>query len=213
MGVSKGVKFNAGIPVDQVSLGAPAFQPTPPAGQPSGQPVTVAGAAAPSPPAASSGTGIGLGAIIGIVVGAVVALLIAGMPPCLVHLVCNVRAMEIFWKCLAHPETHFNSQGVPATNAVILTTACQQLAHMLPSTVLPPDIPALTLHSCARVLRCPVVPCSAGGILRCAEAAVARGPQVAEAVPERAGSAAPDFTAVSGARARPLFRGRHQGDS
>ncbi|BDA47649.1 probable LRR receptor-like serine/threonine-protein kinase at N-terminal half [Coccomyxa sp. Obi] len=62
----------AGIPVDQVSLGAPAFQPA-------GQPVTVAGAAAPAPPAASSGAGIGLGAIIGIVVGAVVALLIAAL--------------------------------------------------------------------------------------------------------------------------------------
>ncbi|CAL8471905.1 g11447 [Coccomyxa elongata] len=76
----------AGIPVDQVSLGAPAFRPTPPAGQPSpasgqpsGQPATVANAAAPSAPAASSGTGIGLGAIIGIVVGAVVALLIAAL--------------------------------------------------------------------------------------------------------------------------------------
>ncbi len=85
--------------MDQVSLGAPAFRPTPPAGQPSpasgqpsGQPATVASAAAPSPPAASSGSGIGLGAIIGIVVGAVVALLIAGVPP-VVNLDCFARTM------------------------------------------------------------------------------------------------------------------------
>lgn len=73
--------------MDQIALGAPTFQPAfPPAGQqgsptgqstsPAGQPALAEGSAAPAPPSASAG--IGIGGIIGIVVGVVVALLLAG---------------------------------------------------------------------------------------------------------------------------------------
>ncbi len=75
----------AGIPVDQVNLGAPAFRQTQPAGQPAGQspgqPAAVAaGSAAPAPPPSggSSSSGIPIGTIVGIVVGVIVALVIAG---------------------------------------------------------------------------------------------------------------------------------------
>lgn len=87
--------------MDQIALGAPTFQPaSPPAGQqglpagqptspagqqglpaglptsPAGQPAAAEGSAAPAPPSASAG--LGIGGIIGIVVGVVVALLTAG---------------------------------------------------------------------------------------------------------------------------------------